>query len=368
MPSLVDLDLTLGGETISVNILKAIARGPKLRSLTLNVKSGTLSNPLLQILRKENNPWPHLASLTIKIIGFPSTEEFSLETRPDFNLVQLTIENPHSGLCRWLLNDKSGLTHFSIIPTNGFTHLDDTYLNVPNLKNVRSLTFGRVSWNEQLFNTLHSLNRLKELRFSSSIAVVREFPGHIPDTIEHLTISVPLFLTNMSTWGSLLTSDRPALLQTCDFIHIDTKSESMVSMSSITWSETYGQLARDDGITVTYTDSQKKSSKLVLSLYQFHDLDALNPSATDLWLRNPFSSANMTDYKVPLYIQPGREEFHPSASQLDILGFEDILNLNLDLNDVLGRTTGNQTVDQRRVASRRGAASDKGFLVGLRSK
>jgi hypothetical protein len=142
----------------------------------------------------------------------------------------------------------------------------------------------------------------------------------------------------------------------------------MVSMSSITWSETYGQLARDDGITVTYTDSQKKSSKLVLSLYQFHDLDALNPSATDLWLRNPFSSANMTDYKVPLYIQPGREEFHPSASQLDILGFEDILNLNLDLNDVLGRTTGNQTVDQRRVASRRGAASDKGFLVGLRSK
>lgn len=357
-----ELELTLGREEPRVDILNAIARGPRLHTLSLIGRGDHIIRLLRCILEKEHNAWSNLASLSIKCIGILSVDELPREPRFSVELTQLTLNHSTSKefLC-WLLHGKATLTHLTIITERHLMQHD--YLVLPNLRNLQSLTFGRIDWTDHLLQTLHSLNRLKELRFSSAISVGREFPANLPDTIEHMTISIPLFasISVQPNFGAVvlevpLSTGRPALLKTCDIITIDVGKENGILLKSIPWSKMYGQLAEAGGVAVTYSESNKKSSKIICFHKHFGSIQTDHLIATDQWMRTPFSSARLTGYKVPLYIQVPRQEFHPSGSQLDIRDFEVIL----------GKETGDQKAD--RVAYRPEPASDTKPFAALRSK
>lgn len=221
MPNLRELDLTTGSEALSTEILSALSRGPQIRVLTLRDKKETVGHPVLGILNHEVNPWPYIESINIKHPDRLVVDDYSDSSKsPKVAFSQVTVEYSIAGgfeEVAWLTqHSRETLTHVTVL--SGIFNTAWDCLSRPSLKNIRSLSVGRITWTDAFLKTLHTFNRLKELRFLSAVRLMRDFPTNLPDTIEHLVFN-QLFCRPMGLLPvPVLEFTKPALLSTCNVV------------------------------------------------------------------------------------------------------------------------------------------------------
>jgi hypothetical protein len=265
MPNLCTLNLTIGWEVFSPKIITAISQGPQIRTFSLSYHNHNMDSPASQLFINEANPWPHLESVTIQHTDrsglFYVPEGFG---PPQLRLTQLAINYQSGGLfveLPWLTNySKETLTHLSLVC--GGSDSSSSCLSNPNIKNIQSLTLGHTLWSDELLNTLHTFNNLKELRFVSFIQLQRPFPSNLPDTIEHLLVTAPFLPVSGPQGPSCMAPDmvRPALLKSFTAILVGQSvytHGSRLYMIGVMWAKEYARYCEYHGIMneIRKTDS-----------------------------------------------------------------------------------------------------------------
>ncbi|KIM34333.1 hypothetical protein M408DRAFT_94192 [Serendipita vermifera MAFF 305830] len=294
MPNLCTLDLTLGAGSLTPAIISAFARGPCIIDFRIEGGSDT------RFLTHEMNPWPHLQSITTKNVGTAHIHENC--SAPRVRLSQVTIHYTYGGSIAelpWLIgHSKETLSHVSLISERDYRSYG--VLDQPQLRNIQSLTLGRIIWDEQISNILHTFTCLKELRFASFIQLAHSFPSNLPDTIEHLLVTSP-FSPSIDQKPIYLDMTRPALLRTLTVIDASSTGDVLFR----TWFKDYIPACEIYGISIEITRPSR--------------------SISDEWLRHTILPIQIPASKVPVKIRQSDGRFQPTASQLDLTDFEVII-------------------------------------------
>jgi hypothetical protein len=258
MPNVYDLTLTFGEEALKQEIITAISRGPQIRVLTIKDTMVSGYDSVVNLIGGSPNPWPYLKSISIKhadrTCGPFQGEKID---SPNINLKQIIVDYPATGHfdeVPWLIQHSKGITHITMISNSIMTI--NKHLKHPNLRNILSLTLGRVSWSNELHLALHTFNRLKELRIISLIRLERDF-GQLPDTLEHLVLTTPFF--QVPDGGMEVDLARPALLRTCQIVVVEralfccdkcyhVENPVKIVPNNELWVTQYTSLCRTDGV------------------------------------------------------------------------------------------------------------------------
>ncbi|PVG00748.1 hypothetical protein CPB86DRAFT_170500 [Serendipita vermifera] len=316
MPNLYELDLTFGEQKFKPEIITALSRGPPIRIITIKETVTSQEHPLVRLLGGSPNLWPHLACVTVKHADRSSyvlPEEGS--NFPNIALKQVVVDYPSAGSfddVSWLIHNSREVTHVTM--TSNHCGSDFSHLKHSNLRNMISLTLGRVAWTDDLFRTIHTFNRLKELRFMSLMRLERNF-GQLPDTIEHLVLVTPFF--RPSSGGIEIDTGRPALLRTCQLFVVDRAiyccgtvryncgHQTRSVPNNDDWITNYASLCRGDGV---YT--------------RVHRISDQSESARKADCNFIAKHVSVDGFGIPPALPKLQTSFQPTPSLLDLTGFD----------------------------------------------
>ena len=261
MPNLSDLELTVRPEPFKQEIVDALARGPRITALTLSYHPfNGWEAPGAQTLLYEANPWLHLESVIIKHAGTSAIPHNLLGTvLPKHRLTRLAVlDGTPAEVSTLSQHSKETLSHLSLV--GGLYDASTSSLGLPTIKNIRSLTLGETLWSEELLKIMHSFNNLKELRFIGFMLLNHSFPSHLPDTIEHLLVTVPLYNSDGEHRGPDMM--RPALLKSFTAVVVEgytcTYRNCRIYAGWDNWAKKYAAECNACGITA---DIRKTESK-----------------------------------------------------------------------------------------------------------
>ncbi|CCA71882.1 hypothetical protein PIIN_05817 [Serendipita indica DSM 11827] len=321
MTALDSLELSVGEEWPSQNILKELSRGPRIRKLILETTRWSADHPASYILRKDLIPWPELESVVIKnerpMPPFPVTLP-----GPELELSSLTIYHSYNGLYKeeleWLLGHSStSLTHVAFVDAV-FNNCYD-FLEHSLIKNIRSLTLGSTRWDDELYFALQRLERLSELTFHGPMALGRQFPSGLPDVIEHLSLPHYFQHGDFPRYGNrfdlaLLDNSRPALLKTCTVNMPYDHYDAFLTLKTQEWLNNYAEDCRRNHVYV--------------------ELCFRTSTIEEKFSALPASRLRVGRGSWSVF----REPFQPTASQLDLCDFDVILGRSPDTKGAVPRS------------------------------
>src|SRR5258706_14470335 len=254
LPSLHDLRLRVGEVPFGEEELTSLRRLSSIRILKLSM-AVPAGPPFIQPheMSKVVDLWSSLQSLVLEV---PFDNPASLPP-PSFALREfhdLTAFR-HDSLvtAQWMLKRSVGMLEHCTLSASWFASDLRTALS-EHLGTVRSLTLEKVQWDEGLCDVLSSLANLTELRIIKSIYLMGpQFPGNLPNTLQHLTFVVPAYKETLLRHRIIdFKNTIPTQLKTYTTIYRGTNGINQTNehAPSIAWATGYEQACRFMGVDV----------------------------------------------------------------------------------------------------------------------
>jgi len=243
LPSLHELRLRVGEMPFGEDELNSMRRLSSIRSLKLSTAYPSPA-PSYEIL-KVVCLWSGLQSLDLEV---PPDEPAGLPP-PTFALREFHGTAFRPVLAQWILKHSVGTLEHCALSAIFSAHDLRTSLS-EHFGTVRSLTLGRVLWDEEVCDALCRFANLTELRIVHSIFLVGpRFPGNLPNTLQHLTLVAPAY--NETHRNIDFKNTIPTQLKTYTTIYRKTSTDWRNEDAFFTtWATGYEQACRAMGVDV----------------------------------------------------------------------------------------------------------------------
>lgn len=252
LPSLHELRLKVGEVPFGEEELNSMRRLSSIRILKLSM-AGPPFMQSYEMSMKVVGLWGSLQSLVLDI---PFENLASLPPPPfalrEFHDLTAFRQDP-SGTAQWILKHSAGMLEHCTLNATWFAPDLRTALSA-HFGTIRSLTLDKVQWDEELCNIFCSFTNLSELRIVKFIYLMGpQFPGNLPNTLQHLTFAVPTYKETMWPHRTIdFKNTIPTQLKTYTTIYrrSDGTSEKYEHASFIAWVTGYEQACRYMGVDV----------------------------------------------------------------------------------------------------------------------
>jgi hypothetical protein len=251
LPSLHELRLGVGEMAFEGVELDAMRRLSSIRILKLSMTGRSVMPP--DEISKVVGLWSGLQSLVLEV-PFENPADLGLPP-PSFALREfhdLTSLSPVT--VQWILKHSVGMLEHCTLNTVWHA-LDLRTALSKHFGTIRSLTLGQVQWGEEICEALCSFTNLIELRIVQCIYFKGpQFPGNLPNTLQHLTFVVPS-LQDQETEprrNIAFNNTIPTQLKTYTAIYRNTGGISLRYhvRPFVLWSISYEQACRHMGVDV----------------------------------------------------------------------------------------------------------------------